>query len=74
MDTAPAAFLPHTTILRRLQPPRAFQSIRFTRIGLVGNFPLRRCGLATFTADIRDALAGAVDDLQIDVVAISGVF
>ncbi len=27
-------------------------------IALIGNFPPRRCGIATFTADLHDALPG----------------
>ncbi len=40
-----------------------------SRIALIGNFPPRRCGIATFTADTRDALVGAQPGLAVDVYA-----
>ncbi len=42
---------------------------RLTRIALIGNFPPRRCGIATFTYDTRDALLLAKPDLVVDVYA-----
>ncbi|MGQ0661679.1 glycosyltransferase family 4 protein [Sphingosinicella sp.] len=38
-------------------------------IALLGNFPPRRCGIATFTADVRSALAGRFPNLAVDVFA-----
>lgn len=38
-------------------------------IALLGNFPPRRCGIATFTADVYEALAGRFPDLTVDVYA-----
>jgi glycosyltransferase involved in cell wall biosynthesis len=42
---------------------------RPTRIALIGTFPPRRCGIATFTQDVSDQL-GARPDFDIDVFAI----
>lgn len=41
----------------------------FGRIVLVGNYPPRRCGIATFTADVRTALIKAGGGAHVDVVA-----
>ncbi|MES1199070.1 MAG: glycosyltransferase family 4 protein [Pseudomonadota bacterium] len=48
--------------------PRA---TRLRRIALIGNFPPRRCGIATFTCDLRSAITGADDALKCDVVAMT---
>jgi glycosyltransferase involved in cell wall biosynthesis len=40
-----------------------------SRVALIGNFPPRRCGIATFTSDSRDALALARPDVTVDVYA-----
>jgi glycosyltransferase involved in cell wall biosynthesis len=42
-----------------------------TRIALVGGFTPRRCGLATFTADIYDSLTAASPNIAVDVYAMS---
>jgi glycosyltransferase involved in cell wall biosynthesis len=39
------------------------------RVALIGNFPPRLCGIATFTRDVRNALNGAFPDMAIDVYA-----
>ncbi|MDG2521854.1 glycosyltransferase family 4 protein [Caulobacter segnis] len=39
------------------------------RVALIGNFPPRRCGIATFTADVHDALTASFPDLACDVYA-----
>jgi glycosyltransferase involved in cell wall biosynthesis len=44
-------------------------SKRLRHIALIGNFPPRRCGIATFTADIFDAVRSANPKLDCDVVA-----
>jgi glycosyltransferase involved in cell wall biosynthesis len=54
--------------LRRLIPTGA---LRLQHIALIGNFPPRRCGIATFTADLRTAIGMAAPWLQCDVVAMS---
>jgi glycosyltransferase involved in cell wall biosynthesis len=41
------------------------------RMAMVGNFPPRRCGIATFTSDVYDALTAAFPDLQCDVYAMT---
>ncbi len=41
------------------------------RIVLVGSFPPRRCGIATFTADVRNALLAAAPQAAVDVVAMT---
>jgi glycosyltransferase involved in cell wall biosynthesis len=38
---------------------------------LIGNYPPRRCGIATFTYDVREALLAARPDLQCDVYAMT---
>lgn len=42
-----------------------------TRIALVGGFTPRRCGIATFTADIFDSLAAASPSTAVDVYAMT---
>jgi len=41
------------------------------RIAFIGNYPPRQCGIATFTHDLRDAVAGARPDWNTGVVAIT---
>jgi glycosyltransferase involved in cell wall biosynthesis len=48
------------------EPGRA-RSIR--KIALVGNSPPRLCGIATFTAALRDALQMASDEIEIEIYA-----
>lgn len=43
------------------------------KIALIGGFTPRRCGIATFTADIYDSLTAAYPDTQIDVYAMAPV-
>ena len=42
-----------------------------TRIALIGGFTPRRCGIATFTADIYDSLTAASPDIDVDVYAMT---
>lgn len=44
---------------------------RVRHIALVGNFPPRKCGIATFTADLRQALTEADPDLDVCTVAMT---
>ncbi len=41
------------------------------RIAFLGNHPPRMCGLATFTGDLRNAVAGALPDAECFVIAMS---
>lgn len=57
-----------------MAPPPTLRLIEFqpqsiSSIALIGNYPPRRCGIATFTADVREALLGARPDLTCDVYA-----
>lgn len=47
------------------------QKVEHKTLALVGGFTPRRCGIATFTADIRASLKEAEPDLQIDVYAMT---
>lgn len=42
-----------------------------SRIAMIGNSPPRRCGIATFTADLADGLAGVAPDVAIDLYAMN---
>ena len=44
---------------------------RLRHITLLGNFPPRRCGIATFTADVEAALASRFPDIAVDVYAMN---
>lgn len=44
---------------------------RVDRIAMIGNFPPRRCGIATFTADLRSALLAARPSLECSVAAMT---
>lgn len=50
-------------------PASALAGGKLTKIALIGNYPPRRCGIATFTADTRDALVAAQPDVSVDVYA-----
>lgn len=63
----PAARMVPAIPVRPVQPVLAPGRVR--RVALVGPLPPRRCGLATFTADVRASLAGR-PGWQCDVVAI----
>ena len=52
---------------------RARTPQRPLRVALIGNFPPRRCGIATFTFDVYQALVGAEQDIVCDVYAMSDV-
>mgnify|MGYP001573350394 CR=1 FL=1 len=40
-------------------------------IALIGNFPPRRCGIATFTADLRNALVQIAPDTSLTTIAMN---
>ena len=42
-----------------------------SHVALIGNFPPRKCGIATFTADLREALATTDSNLKITTVAVT---
>jgi glycosyltransferase involved in cell wall biosynthesis len=42
-------------------------------IALIGDYPPRRCGIATFTADVYEALREARPDAQCDVYAVTDI-
>jgi glycosyltransferase involved in cell wall biosynthesis len=44
---------------------------KIRRVVLIGNYPPRRCGIATFTADVREALITAYPSMACDVVAMT---
>lgn len=44
-------------------------SARVNHIAVIGNHPPRMCGIATFTADVREALIAARPGLQADIYA-----
>jgi glycosyltransferase involved in cell wall biosynthesis len=46
---------------------------RAKSIALIGNYPPRLCGIATFTADVHEALRIARPDAEIDVYAMTDV-
>jgi glycosyltransferase involved in cell wall biosynthesis len=43
------------------------------RVALIGNFPPRRCGIATFTSDVYEALTAAQPDMSCEVYAMTDV-
>jgi glycosyltransferase involved in cell wall biosynthesis len=44
---------------------------RLRRVVLIGSFPPRRCGIATFTCDVHDALKSAAPGLDCQIVAMT---
>jgi len=55
----------------RLVDPAAGLAPAVKSVVLIGSYPPRRCGIATFTADVRDALLAASPTLRCDVVAMN---
>ena len=53
----------------RLVDPAASVAPPVKSVVLIGSYPPRRCGIATFTADVRDALLAASPSLRCDVFA-----
>ncbi|GAB4167227.1 MAG: glycosyltransferase family 4 protein [Terrimicrobiaceae bacterium] len=41
------------------------------KVAFIGDYVPRRCGIATFTADLRNAVAGAFNEIQCPVVAVT---
>ncbi|SFR80334.1 glycosyltransferase family 4 protein [Sphingomonas jatrophae] len=50
---------------------QAQQAGSVRRIAMIGNFPPRLCGIATFTADTRAALVAAYPDIPVDIYAMN---
>lgn len=63
--------LTHNNESRALQLPVEPKPATPRRVALIGNFPPRRCGIATFTADLQAALDGVEESYGFDVVAMS---
>lgn len=58
--------------LQTSAPLRLLSSLgKVRRIVLIGSFPPRRCGIATFTCDVREALLEANPQAQVDVIAMT---
>ena len=47
------------------------QDLAATKIALIGTFPPRRCGIATFTDDVRSSILGSFPEAEVDVYAIT---
>lgn len=63
---------PHFFLKKEIAPVSGIGQQNGSNIlALVGGFTPRRCGIATFTADIYASLNGAQRDLQIDVYAMT---
>ncbi|HUO23482.1 MAG TPA: glycosyltransferase family 4 protein [Caulobacteraceae bacterium] len=56
--------------LRLVDTPRLASQALSSAV-LIGSYPPRRCGIATFTADVRAALMSAKPDLRCDVFAMN---
>src|SRR5262245_39962245 len=56
---------------RNLSVAAAPHQQRLRHIAMVGNFPPRRCGIATFSADLYAALQRADSALRCDIVAMN---
>lgn len=66
MHRVSAESLQTTAPIRLLSAPT-----KLRRVILVGSFPPRRCGIATFTCDVREALLAATPDTAVDVIAMT---
>src|SRR5262245_33361504 len=51
----------------RRMPPR---SVSVDKIAIVGTYLPQRCGIATFSSDLRTALSSAAPDTEVQVVAV----
>src|SRR5438128_9600758 len=58
-----------TRQLKVISPPSPVCVVN--RVAMIGNFPPRRCGIATFTADLRSALLAARPSLECSVAAMT---
>ncbi|MET0270317.1 MAG: glycosyltransferase, partial [Sphingomonas sp.] len=66
---------PFMGVCGRGHPPREVNSMAgeksaaIGRVALIGNYPPRLCGIATFTFDVHQALAASFPDMAVDVYA-----
>jgi glycosyltransferase involved in cell wall biosynthesis len=58
-----------TSLRNRRETPTSARPVG--RMAMVGNFPPRRCGIATFTCDVYAALMAAYPNLECDVYAMT---
>ena len=68
-DFPMSAISPTGNVVVRLFSKRA-KNAGALRVALIGSYPPRSCGIATFTADIREKLATYFPEIQIDVYAL----
>src|SRR5262252_4883060 len=54
---------------RRMQEPSSLEAL--TSIALIGSYIPRRCGIATFTADLAAGLGQATTGLHVEIVAMN---
>lgn len=64
LDTSGSA--PHTAVVPLFQ----HKSGDRLRVALIGTFAPRKCGIATFTSDVRDKLATYFPEIEVDVYAV----
>jgi glycosyltransferase involved in cell wall biosynthesis len=60
---------PTSTRARRMREPSNLEALR--SIALIGSYVPRRCGIATFTADLASGLSAATSGLHVEVVAMN---
>ena len=57
--------------LRLVDIDKGGPTAKLRSVALIGNYPPRRCGIATFTSDVREALLSVQPDLVCDVFAMT---
>ena len=66
---SPARATDVTSLVAPRKVPLPIPHAALSRIALIGNFPPRRCGIATFTADLRASFDTLVNGPEVDVFA-----